>query len=232
MSTPVERVGGAEVWLGDCRHVLPLYPPATFDVVVTGISDLQAGKAGEYLVCADLILQGHVAFPSEQGLPYDVVVDCAGRLLKVQVKTTRAPLPVPQRQAHQSGYLFTVKRCGKNGRGIYQSSDVDVFALVALDAREIGYLAAPDVKQSMVFRPSSMRGERLDEVNSKRNAEVRELRQQGMSYREIGERFGFSLDNAFRICNGKDRAPGRYLSDYAFKNAVKSIRQGVIRQNG
>ena len=38
-------------------------------------SELQTGKEGEYLVCADLILKGLIAFPSEQGLPYDVVVD-------------------------------------------------------------------------------------------------------------------------------------------------------------
>ena len=34
---------------------------------------LQIGKAGEYLVCADLILKGYIAFLSEQGLPYDVI---------------------------------------------------------------------------------------------------------------------------------------------------------------
>ena len=39
------------------------------------MDDLQIGKAGEYLVCADLILRGFVAYPSEQGLPYDIVLD-------------------------------------------------------------------------------------------------------------------------------------------------------------
>ena len=37
--------------------------------------DLQVGKAGEYLVCFDLIMKGFVAYPSEQGLPYDLVLD-------------------------------------------------------------------------------------------------------------------------------------------------------------
>ena len=49
---------------------------------------LQIGKAGEYLVCADLIMKGFIAFPSEQGLPYDVLLDNGKKLLKVQVKTT------------------------------------------------------------------------------------------------------------------------------------------------
>lgn len=63
----------------------------------TLVDDMQAGKAGEYLVCADLILKGFVAYPSEQGLPYDVVLDCGGKLLKVQVKATRTHKQTPQR---------------------------------------------------------------------------------------------------------------------------------------
>ena len=56
---------------------------------------LQIGKAGEYLVCADLIMKGFIAFPSEQGLPYDVLLDTGEKLLKVQVKTTEKPRKVP-----------------------------------------------------------------------------------------------------------------------------------------
>jgi hypothetical protein len=28
------------------------------------IEDMQIGKAGEYLVCADLIMRGYIAYPS------------------------------------------------------------------------------------------------------------------------------------------------------------------------
>ena len=59
-------------------------------------NELQIGKAGEYLACADLIMKGLVAFPSEQGLPYDVLVDTGKRLLRVQVKSTTAPRVIPQ----------------------------------------------------------------------------------------------------------------------------------------
>lgn len=51
-------------------------------------NELQMGKAGEHLVCADLILQGYNAFMADQGLPYDVVVDTDGKIHKVQVKST------------------------------------------------------------------------------------------------------------------------------------------------
>jgi hypothetical protein len=113
-------------------------------------SDMQLGKAGEYLVCADLILKGFVAFPSEQGLSFDVVLAANGRLYKVQVKTTRKPIPVPQRARRTESYCFHVRRCGKGGRCSYEREDVD---LVALDRRSIGYLKASEAKQTMFFLP-------------------------------------------------------------------------------
>ena len=51
-------------------------------------NELQIGKAGEHLVCSDLILQGFNAFLADQGLPYDVVVDNDNKLWKIQVRAT------------------------------------------------------------------------------------------------------------------------------------------------
>jgi hypothetical protein len=76
-------------------------------------SELQTGKAGEYLVCADLILKGLIAFPSEQGLPYDVLLDTGKKLLKVQVKTTEGVRTVQQRAKETKCYIFNIKRHGK-----------------------------------------------------------------------------------------------------------------------
>lgn len=118
------------------------------------IDDLQAGKAGEYLVCADLILKGYVAFPSEQGLSFDVVL-VGEKLYKLQVKTTRQPQAVPQRKVRTDKYLFHVRRCGKGGRRSYNKEEVDIFALVALDTKTIGYLKAGDTKQTMFFLPET-----------------------------------------------------------------------------
>lgn len=113
------------------------------------ISDLQIGKAGEYLVCADLILKGHIAYPSEQGLPYDVICDYEGRLIKIQVKATRGVRPVPQRAKYTPAYLFHIKRCGKRGAREYKNSDFDVMALVALDTRKIAYINIDGAKRTM-----------------------------------------------------------------------------------
>src|SRR3990167_677214 len=118
------------------------------------IADLQAGKAGEYLVCADLILKGYVAFPSEQGLSFDVVL-VGEKLYKLQVKTTRGLAAVPQRKKRTDKYLFHVRRCGKGGRRSYTEGEVDIFALVALDTKTIGYIKASDTKQTMFFLPEN-----------------------------------------------------------------------------
>ena len=119
------------------------------------INDLQIGKAGEYLVCVDLILKGFVAYPSEQGLPYDVVLDNGKKLYKIQVKTTRKPSPVPQRKKRTEKYIINIRRCGKNGRSFYKKGEVDIFAIVALDTKTIGYIKECDAKQTMFFLPQN-----------------------------------------------------------------------------
>lgn len=118
---------------------------------------LKIGKAGEYLVCADLILKGYVAFPTEQGLPYDVAFDYKGRLFKVQVKTTCGPRNL-QRKNPIKGYVFNIKRCGKLNRRKSTESSCDIFALVALDTKIVGYLPNRDVRETMNFRCEQFRG--------------------------------------------------------------------------
>lgn len=129
------------------------------------ISDLEIGKAAEHLVVADLILAGYRAYLTDQGLPYDVVLDDGGRFYRVQVKATRGRRAVPQRAAHTPGYLFHVRRSGKGGKRRYSDSDFDLVALVALDIRAIAYLPLADLPQAMiVLRPPG----HLPAVNAQR----------------------------------------------------------------
>ena len=123
------------------------------------INDFEAGKAGEHLVCADLITKGYIAFLSDQGLPYDVLMECIfkGRLLKIQVKATRGLRNVPQRKNPVNCYIFNIKRRGKWNAQRTNSNTCDLFALVALDTKEIGYLANQNVKVTMNFRSRSMK---------------------------------------------------------------------------
>lgn len=196
---------------------------STPETSMEAITDLQCGKAGEYLVCADLILAGFVAFPSEQGLPFDVVVEVAGRLARIQVKTTRTVRTIPQRKEHHAGYLFNVKRAGKNGAKTYTPGAVDLFALVALDSREIGYLAVCDVKQTMVFRSPFLEGSYLDEKLAERTARIKELRASGMTYSQIAKEVGVDRAFAHRVCVGKNggEREHRYLRDFRFSEAAQ-----------
>ena len=111
--------------------------------------ELQVGKAGEYLVCADLIIKGFVAFPSEQGLPYDVLLDTGKKLLKVQVKTCIKPRVLPQREKDTYVYQYNIKIHGKHRDVRYAEDEVDLFALVALDTRSVGYILGKDIKTTI-----------------------------------------------------------------------------------
>jgi len=125
--------------------------------------ELQIGKAGEYLVCADLILKGFIAFPSEQGLPYDVLLDNGKRILKIQVKTTNGLRIVPQRNIESKCYIFNVKRHGKNNKQRYESTEIDLFALVCLDTKKIGYIINSEMPETLNIRADELRGTHYDE---------------------------------------------------------------------
>ena len=163
------------------------------------ISDLQAGKAGEYLVCADLILSGVIAFPSEQGLPFDIVADIGGKLLKVQVKTTRGPKSIPQRKTSIPAYIFHIGINGKNAaRKKYSADDVDMFALVALDTKTVSYMPHFDTQTTMNFRVPAYRGQYHDEQGSILKGKVAGLRAGGESCAAIAEELGLTRSTVYR----------------------------------
>jgi hypothetical protein len=118
------------------------------------ISDLDLGKAAEHLVVADLILSGYQSYLTDQGMPYDVVIDNAGTLYRVQVKATRCAKQIPTRGAIGSGYLYNVRRAGKGGRRQYGDQEFEILALVALDIRIVAYLPfGGAVLQTVYLRP-------------------------------------------------------------------------------
>ena len=102
-------------------------------------NELQIGKAGEHLVCADLILRGFSAMLADQGSPFDLVVEAGGTLLRVQVKTTQKSV-----QFKQSGnvYRFSLRHGRQNRQ---KALTADVYAFVILETHQIGYVAAIDV---------------------------------------------------------------------------------------
>lgn len=161
--------------------------------------ELQIGKAGEYLVCADLILKGFVAFPSEQGLPYDVLLDTGEKLIRIQVKTTSGPRTIPQRATDSKAYIFNVKRCGKSNGKRYGLDEVDIFALVCLDTKMIGYIKTDDMPDTINYRVDSLAGTYYDEKGIQDYNTVLDLFSNGISRREISESTGIAYNTISRM---------------------------------
>lgn len=161
--------------------------------------ELQIGKAGEYLVCADLILKGFVAFPSEQGLPYDVLLDTGEKLIRIQVKTTSGPRTIPQRATDSKAYIFNVKRCGKSNGKRYGLDEVDIFALVCLDTKMIGYIKTDDMPDTINYRVDSLAGTYYDEKGIQDYNTVLDLFSKGISRREISESTGIAYNTISRM---------------------------------
>lgn len=178
--------------------------------------EMQIGKAGEYLVCADLILKGFVAFPSEQGLPYDVLLDTGNKLLKVQVKTTSGARKVPQRNKETSAYIFNVKRNGNGHKGRYKDGEIDLFALVCLDVMKVVYLLVDDMPETINIRVDALRGSYYDEDGIATYSKVQELKNQ-FSQTEIAKQLGKQIAVINRMCKDgyvPHKTNARYLSDF------------------
>lgn len=122
---------------------------------MTGVSnELELGKAAEHIACADLILNGYRAYLSDQGLPYDIVLDLSGKLIRIQVKGCGKPKNVNSRgRSPRIAYNFHVRRCGKNGRSRLSDNDCDLVALVSLDTRQTAYLPISIVGQCVQISP-------------------------------------------------------------------------------
>lgn len=111
---------------------------------------MEVGRAGEYLVMADLLLEGWVAYPTSQGVPYDIAVDIGPRVVRVQVKSTRMPKSPQALQRGTPLYVFHTRRAGKGGRRRYDTDDFDVLALVALDRRLIAYYPLAECRNDSI----------------------------------------------------------------------------------
>jgi len=151
-------------------------------------NELQVGKAGEYLVCADLILKGFVAFPSEQGLPYDVLLDTGNRLIRVQVKTTSGVRVVPQRNKDTKAYVFSIKRHGVKNKKI--NTDCDLFALVCLDTMKIGYIIGDEMPTTINIRADELKGTYYDEDGEVVYNKALQLKMNGLNNRTIALHLG------------------------------------------
>lgn len=114
--------------------------------------ELNMGRAGEYIVLADLLLNGYQAFDSGQGASYDLILENKdGKLIKIQVKTTEKIKQWDSKtNKKNNSYFFHTKRCGKNGTKKYNEKDFDLYALVMLDIRKIAYLPFKGIHKNSI----------------------------------------------------------------------------------
>lgn len=179
-------------------------------------NELQIGKAGEYMVCADLIMKGFVAFPSEQGLPYDVLLDTGEKILRVQVKTTLAPRTVLQRAKESKAYIFNVGRNGKNNLQRFNIKDADLFALVCLDTRKVGYMHSHKMPSTINIRVDSLRGTHYDEKGIADYKKVLELKGT-LSQTNIAKQLNLHVAQVNRMLKEGHKpyeSGARYFSDF------------------
>ena len=99
---------------------------------------LQLGKAGEHLVCADLILQGYGAHLTDKCAPFDIVMEKKGSLYRIEVKSTLKTI-----STKQSKNIYRVRlRHGKGGKERLTENHAEYFAFIALDINKIAYISA------------------------------------------------------------------------------------------
>lgn len=197
-------------------------------------SDLHAGRAGEHLAAADFMYLGHDAFHAAQGMPYDLIADVEGRLLKVQVKTTRKPELLPGRNVNKTAYRFWVNRCGKGSSGTYDITDVDIFALVALDTKQVAYISANKMPKTLFVRPDNLRGTYDDELVVARNAEILTRIQRGEDHSILAEEYGLTAAYISKIKFGRARThiSGFYMSDLTLDLAIAGMAANDNRKIG
>lgn len=122
--------------------------------------ELSIGRAGEYIVLADLLLKELQCFDTCQGCTYDIIFQKNSKLFKVQVKTTLGKKKWDSK-IHQKvipSYFFHIKRAGKNGKKQYSSEDFDIYALVMLDIKKVAYLSNINIpKASITLRDKNFK---------------------------------------------------------------------------
>lgn len=113
-----------------------------------GEAHAKAGAAGEHLVCADLFLSGLSASLAPAGSPYDILVETAEEILRVQVKSVFGKRT--KNRHNQPKYHFDL-RCRVQGtRRQKNTKAVDLFALVSLDRMKIAYIRPDTISKPTI----------------------------------------------------------------------------------
>jgi hypothetical protein len=95
----------------------------------------KVGRVGVYFVAYQLERRNVAATVAAEGLIYDILIDVAGHMLKLQVKTCSAVRRAGHKHSPSIQYAFGLHRR-------YVGGVVDAFAFVALDREEVLFVPA------------------------------------------------------------------------------------------
>ncbi len=122
---------------------------------------IKFGIAGEYFVCADLLLQGFNAFPSGGSLllPYDVIVEANNNLYKIQVKSSET---FSEYKQHKNVMSYRMRKCRQGNKRSLGIKEIDFIAFVFFPLQTTAYLSIKEIldnngkpKTSINFRTYS-----------------------------------------------------------------------------
>ncbi len=103
---------------------------------------LQIGRIGEYLAAAVLEQMGFDVIVIS-GKKYDLLVTAKEKIYRVQVKaTSRTNIT---NRAKSPSYEFKTSH-GSTGKKLYAASELDIFALVAIDIRKVLFHSVKSIK--------------------------------------------------------------------------------------
>jgi hypothetical protein len=193
------------------------------------LNDYLIGKAGEYIACTDLILKGYNAFPIEHNLPYDIVLTIEEKIYKVQVKTTRDARLVSQRNCKTPAYGFGLRNKGYKRKGIYTEDQIDMYALVVIETREVAYYPFCNRVGNIHFRVPKYRGEYWDEKWIKVNHKINEFKQQGFSNKQIAEQLGLTIDALYAYYYTDNSTKGIYFDEFTLERCLAVVNSGKFK---
>ncbi len=110
--------------------------------------NLMIGKAGEHLACFDLIMKGFNAFLSDQGLPFDILVENNGKIYRGQVKSVRRMYKYYGRKdGHKAHavYRFTTRSGNPRKNRVTELNESDFYAFVVLPKKIVAYIWTKDL---------------------------------------------------------------------------------------
>ncbi len=128
-----------------------------------GLKSKDIGIAGEHLTMFDIALQGYKCFKIEENLPFDLVMlDDDNKIYRIQVKSTIQR----KRNYHTNNkisYCFAVTRQRRvmkkqidskstveHKENLYDKTDFDILALVAIKLKKVFYMKHEDLKLKYV----------------------------------------------------------------------------------